>query len=65
MDISEAYLALRKKDINKAYHVYLKIHKEFDNLLIGDKKKAHPHIKKLYDEVRIERNKYKNTGSKE
>lgn len=57
MDISEAYLALKNDDLNNAYALYMKIHKNYGDLMVKHQKKVHSHVHKLHDEIKMEREK--------
>lgn len=56
--ITGAEEALRKKNMNKAYELYLEIHNEFNTLNDDEKKKLHGFISRLYYEIRLAREEY-------
>ena len=58
MKISEAESLLRRQDLNGAYFIYRRLVADFKLLSESDKKKLHGFVARLYDEIRLARERW-------
>jgi hypothetical protein len=57
-NITEAESCLRRQDLNSAYFKYVAISHDFNSLSSEDKQKLHGFISRLYEEIKLAREKY-------
>ena len=58
INITNAESNLRKMELNKAFDIYLKLRKDFENLEFKDKQKLYDFISRLYEELKLAREKF-------
>ena len=58
INITNAESNSRKMELNKAFDIYLKLRKDFENLEFKDKQKLYDFISRLYEEIKLAREKF-------
>ncbi len=58
LQVASAESQLRHGELNKAYDIYVELRKDFEELKPKDKEKLHGFLSRLYEEIRLAREKY-------